>query len=59
MQHYILLLFFTNRKNIYYWLQDVDTGYLSKVELEDKVSSIHDEFNFYKAFYNSVSSCSC
>lgn len=41
-----------------HWLQDVDTGYLSKVELEDKVSSIQDEFNFYKAFYDSVSCCS-
>lgn len=41
-------------KNIAYWLQDVDTGYLTKVDLEDRVSSIHDEFDFYKAFYNSV-----
>lgn len=47
------------RKNIPHWLQDVDTGYLTKVELEDKVSSLQDEFNFYKAFYDSVSSFSC
>lgn len=35
-------------------LQDVDTGYLSKVDLEDKVSCISDEYNFLKALYDAV-----
>lgn len=51
------MILFAHRKNIPHWLQDVDTGYLTKVELEDKVSSIQDDFNFYRAFYDSVSSC--
>nr|XP_046254163.1 intermediate filament protein ON3 [Scatophagus argus] len=32
--------------------KDVDTGYLSKVELDDRVSVITDEFNFLKALYD-------
>ncbi|XP_041802484.1 intermediate filament protein ON3-like [Chelmon rostratus] len=32
--------------------KDVDAGYLSRMDLEDKVSSIGDEFNFLKALYN-------
>ncbi|XP_041655395.1 keratin, type II cytoskeletal 8-like [Cheilinus undulatus] len=32
--------------------KDVDAGYLSKVDLEDKVSSISDEFKFLQAIYN-------
>ncbi|XP_042348023.1 intermediate filament protein ON3-like [Plectropomus leopardus] len=32
--------------------KDVDAGYLSKVELEDKVLLIRDEYNFLKALYD-------
>lgn len=32
--------------------KDVDAGYLSKVDLEDRVSSITNEFNFLKALYD-------
>ncbi|XP_067448644.1 keratin, type II cytoskeletal 8-like [Thunnus thynnus] len=31
--------------------KDVDAGYLSKVELQDRVSYTNDEFNFLKALY--------
>ncbi|KAM6928588.1 keratin, type II cytoskeletal 8-like [Lycodopsis pacificus] len=32
--------------------KDVDTGYMSKVDLEDQVSLISDEFNFFKTLYD-------
>ncbi|XP_054464747.1 keratin, type II cytoskeletal 8 [Anoplopoma fimbria] len=32
--------------------KDVDSGYMSKVDLEDLVSFINDEFNFLKALYD-------
>ncbi|XP_051281545.1 intermediate filament protein ON3 [Dicentrarchus labrax] len=32
--------------------KDVDAGYMSKVDLEDKVSAISDEFNFIKALHD-------
>ncbi|KAK9514818.1 hypothetical protein VZT92_025505 [Zoarces viviparus] len=32
--------------------KDVDAGYMSKVDLEDRVSSISEEVNFFKALYN-------
>ncbi|XP_074536883.1 intermediate filament protein ON3-like [Halichoeres trimaculatus] len=32
--------------------KDVDAGYLSRVDLEDKVSFISDEFNFLKSLYD-------
>lgn len=35
-------------------LQDVDSGYLSKVNLDDSVSSLTDEVNFLKALYDTV-----
>lgn len=35
-------------------LQDVDTAYISKVELGDKVSSLSEEFMFLKALYDAV-----
>ncbi|XP_053173952.1 keratin, type II cytoskeletal 8-like [Scomber japonicus] len=31
--------------------KDVDAGYMSKVDLEDKVTDIHDELNFRRALY--------
>lgn len=41
-------MFFTDR------LQDVDSGYMAKVDLGDRLSSICDEFNFLKALYDEV-----
>lgn len=32
--------------------KDVDAGYLAKVDLDDKVSLITDEYNFHKALYD-------
>lgn len=34
--------------------QDVDTAYMSKVELEAKVNALNDEINFFRAFYEKV-----
>lgn len=38
------------------YLQDVDAGYLSKVDLEDKVAGIADELNFLRSLYDMVGS---
>ena len=37
-------------------LQDVDSGYLSQVDLNDRVSSIQDEHNFLRMLYDTVHS---
>lgn len=39
---------------MYCLLQDVDMGYVSKLELEDLLSSLSEEFNFLKAIYDAV-----
>lgn len=35
-------------------MQDVDSGYVSKVELDDKLCIIRDEFNFLIALHDAV-----
>ena len=37
-----------------YWPQDVDAGYLSKVDLDDRVFAVNEELNFLKALYDTV-----
>lgn len=46
----------STEKRLFYTdcLQDVDAGYLAKVDLDDKVSLITDEYNFHKALYDAV-----
>lgn len=34
--------------------QDVDTAYMSKVELEGKVNALNDEINFFRTLYEKV-----
>lgn len=34
--------------------QDVDTAYMSKVELEAKANALNDEINFFRTFYEMV-----
>lgn len=38
-------------------LQDVDVGYVSKVEIEDLVSALSEELMFLKAIYDAVRIC--
>lgn len=40
-------------------VQDVDSAYMNKVELETKVDALMDEINFLRAFYEAVSSAHC
>lgn len=35
-------------------LQDVDTAYMNKIELEVKVEALQDEINFLRAIYEEV-----